>query len=111
MGDDIKWLIGTALGLSTFFGGALITAFRSLSSSIKDGDERLAESVKAGDDQLHERVNRVRDEYVRRVDLDDHVKQLRDGMKEMRDETREGLKETNKRLDQVLAVLAQDKKM
>jgi hypothetical protein len=31
-------------------------------------------------------------------------------MKEMRDETREGLKETNKRLDQVLAVLAQDKK-
>jgi len=28
----------------------------------------------------------------------------------MRDETREGLKETNKRLDQVLAVLASDKK-
>ncbi len=55
-------------------------------------------------------MNRVRDEYVRRVDLDDHVKQLRDGMKEMRDETREGLKETNKRLDQVLAVLASDKK-
>lgn len=59
----------------------------------------------------HDRVNRVRDEYVRRVDLDDHVKQLREGMKEMRDETREGLKETNKRLDQVLAVLAQDKKV
>jgi len=56
-------------------------------------------------------VNRVRDEYVRRVDLDDHVKQLREGMKEMRDETREGLKETNKRLDQVLAALAQDKKV
>lgn len=32
------------------------------------------------------------------------------GMKEMRDETRGGLKEKNKRLDQVLAVLAQDKK-
>ncbi|ASV84074.1 hypothetical protein CES85_4866 [Ochrobactrum quorumnocens] len=78
---------------------ALIATFRSLSASIK-----------AGDDQLHERVNRVRDEYVRRVDLDDHIKQLRVGMKEMRDETREGLKETNKRLDQVLAVLAQDKK-
>ncbi|WP_313026620.1 hypothetical protein [Brucella sp.] len=99
MGDDIKWLIGTAITLSLFFGGALLTAFRSLSASIKSGD-----------DQLHERVNRVRDEYVRRVDLDDHVRQLRDGMKEMRDETREGLKETNKRLDQVLAVLAQDKK-
>ncbi len=29
---------------------------------------------------------------------------------EMGDETREGLKETNKRLDQMLVVLAQDKK-
>ncbi|MCI1001069.1 MULTISPECIES: hypothetical protein [Ochrobactrum] len=110
MNGDLQWLIGTAIALSTFFGGALLTAFRSLSASIKDGDDRLAESLKSGDDQLHERVNRVRDEYVRRVDLDDHVKQLRDGMKEMRDETREGLKGTNTRLDQVLAVLAQDKK-
>lgn len=92
-------LIGTAITLCLFFGGALLTAFRSLSASIKSGD-----------DQLHDRVNRVRDEYVKRVDLDDHVRQLREGMKERRDETREGLKETNKRLDQVLAVLAQDKK-
>ncbi|KAA9370912.1 hypothetical protein [Ochrobactrum quorumnocens] len=99
MGEDIKWLIGLAVSLGGTFTVALIATFRSLSASIK-----------AGDDQLHERVNRVRDEYVRRVDLDDHVKQLRVGMKEMRDETREGLKETNKRLDQVLAVLAQDKK-
>jgi len=29
----------------------------------------------------------------------------------MRDQIREGLKETNKRLNQVLAVLAQDKKV
>ncbi|MCY1370286.1 hypothetical protein D9M69_573730 [compost metagenome] len=99
MGDDIKWLIGLATGLGGTFTVALIATFRSLSSSIRDGDN-----------QLHERVNRVRDEYVRRVDMDDHVKQFRDGIKEMRDETREGMKETNKRLDQVLAVLAQDKK-
>ncbi|MBM6397940.1 hypothetical protein ACFW0F_15255 [Brucella anthropi] len=100
MSEDFKWLMGTAVTLIVFFSGALIASFRSLAKSQKDGD-----------DQLHDRVNRVRDEYVRRVDLDDHVKQLRDGMKEMRDETREGLKETNKRLDQVLAVLAQDKKV
>ena len=110
MTDDLRWLIGTAITLATFFGGALIAAFRSLSASQKSAEDRLGAAIKDGDDQLHERVNRVRDEYVRRVDLDDHVRQLRDGMKEMRDETREGLKETNKRLDQVLAVLAQDKK-
>lgn len=110
MGDDIKWLIGLATGLGGTFTVALIATFRSLSASMKSGEDRLSTAIKDGDDQLHERVNRVRDEYVRRVDMDDHVKQFRDGIKEMRDETREGLKETNKRLDQVLAVLAQDKK-
>lgn len=110
MTGEIQWLIGLALGLGSTFTVALITAFRSLSSFQKSAEDRLGAAIKDGDDQLHERVNRVRDEYVRRVDLDDHVRQLRDGMKEMRDETRDGLKETNKRLDQVLAVLAQDKK-
>lgn len=54
--------------------------------------------------------NRGRDEYVRRVDLDDHVKQLRDNVRELRDETREASRGTNTRSDQVLAVLTQDKK-
>ena len=99
MGDDIKWLIGTSITLCIFFGGVLIAAFRSLSASMKSGD-----------DALHERINRTRDDYVRRVDLDGHVSQLREGMKELKDETRDSAKETNKRLDQVLAVLAQDKK-
>lgn len=110
MANEIQWLIGLAVGLGSTFTVALIAAFRSLSTSQKSAEDRLGAAIKDGDDQLHERVNRVRDEYVRRVDLDDHVRQLRDGMKEMRDETREGLKGTNHRLDQVLAVLAQDKK-
>ncbi|MBX8800472.1 hypothetical protein [Pseudochrobactrum sp. MP213Fo] len=95
MGEDLKWLIG----LAATFGLALIAAFRSLSATIK-----------AGDDALHERINRTRDDYVRRVDLDGHVSQLREGMKELKDETRESMRETNKRLDQVLAVLTQDNK-
>ena len=85
--------------LCIFFGGSLLTAFRSLSASIKTGDDRL-----------HERVNRVRDEYVRRVDLDDLVAQLRDSVRELRDETREASRGTNTRLDQVLAVLAKNTK-
>lgn len=95
MGEDIRWLIG----LAATFGLALIAAFRSLSATMK-----------AGDDALHERINRTRDDYVRRVDLDGHINQLRGDMKELRDETREIGRETNKRLDQVLAGMAQDKK-
>jgi hypothetical protein len=99
MGEDIKWLIGISASMAVSFIIALIASFRS-----------LAASIKAGDDQLHERINRVRDEYVRRVDLDGHVSQLREGMKELKDETRESTRETNKRLDQVLAVLTQERK-
>lgn len=99
MGEDTKWLIGIAASMIVSFAVALIGSFKS-----------LAASIKAGDDALHERINRTRDDYVRRVDLDGHVNQLRDGMKELRDETRESARETNKRLDQVLAALAQDKK-
>lgn len=78
---------------------ASVAAFRSLSDKIY-----------AGDHQHNERINRTRDAYVRRVDLDDHVKQLRDSVRELRDETREASRGTNTRLDQVLAVLARYKK-
>ncbi|MDM8343799.1 hypothetical protein P8H26_00115 [Pseudochrobactrum sp. sp1633] len=99
MGEDIKWLIGISASMAVSFIIALIASFRS-----------LAASIKAGDDALHERINRTRDDYVRRVDLDGHVNQLREGMKELKEETRDSARETNKRLDQVLAVLAQEKK-
>lgn len=99
MGDDLKWIIGISASMIVSFVIALVAAFRSLS-----------EKINQGDNQLHERINRTRDEYVRRVDLDDHVKQLRDSVRELRDETREASRGTNTRLDQVLAVLAQDKK-
>lgn len=107
--DDLRWLIGTTITLATFFGGALIASFRSLSHAQKTAEDRLGAAIKDGDDQLHERVNRVRDEYVRRVDLDGHVSQLREGMKELKDETRESARGMNKRLDQVLDALVRDK--
>ena len=99
MGEDIKWLIGISASMAASFIIALIASFRS-----------LAASIKTGDDALHERINRTRDDYVRRVDLNGHINQLRDGMKELKEESRESAKETNKRLDQVLAALAQDRK-
>lgn len=98
MGEDVKWLIGISVSMVVSFIIALIASFRS-----------LAASIKSGDDALHERINRTRDDYVRRVDLDGHINQLRDGMKELKEETRESAREMNKRLDQVLEVLVKDK--
>lgn len=67
MGEDLKWLIGISVSIIVSFMIALVGSFRSLSATMKDGD-----------DQLHERINRVRDEYVKRVDHDTQMVQLRD---------------------------------
>lgn len=65
--------ISTSLVVSCMI--ALVGSFRSLSATMKDGD-----------DQLHERINNVRDEYVKLADHDAQMDQLRDTVKVMRDE-------------------------
>lgn len=64
-----------------------------------------ADKIQKGDDALHERINRVRDEYVRRVDLDGHMARIETNVKELRDENREGTRDINRRLDQMLTSL------
>lgn len=101
MTDEIRWLIGICTTVAIFQTGTLIAAFRYLTIKI---DDVKAEAGK-GDDALHERVNRVRDEYVKRVDLDGHMSRMETNVKELREETREGTREINRRLDQVLTTL------
>lgn len=72
------WQIVATLLLSV---GALLTpivlAARSrdtaLMTMISSAKEDASRQMKAATDPLHERVNRVRDEYVRRDDLDGHL--------------------------------------
>lgn len=108
MPEDIKWLIGTAITLLVFFGGMLFTAFNNLSGRLKAQDDKHATITKAGDDVLQDRLNRVRDEYVRRSDLDGHIQRLDNNVKDLREELRETRKETNSRLDVILASLTRD---
>lgn len=101
MTDEIRWLVGLSVTVLVFQAGTLIAAFRSLTARV----ETATATAKEGDDQLHERINRVRDEYVKRVDLDGHMTRMETTVKELREETREGTKEINRRLDQVLTTL------
>lgn len=82
------------IGVIAAIVGTIVTLNRSTHKAISDGDN-----------QLHERVNRVRDEYVRRVDLDSHMTRIETNVKELRDENREGTREINRRLDTVLTTL------
>jgi septal ring factor EnvC (AmiA/AmiB activator) len=84
--SDLQWLIGTAIGVVLAVVGIAVAALRAVNARL----DNVIEQIKAGDDQLHERVNRVRDDmangYVRRVDLDSHMKRTDDTLKEMRDD-------------------------
>jgi uncharacterized membrane protein YdfJ with MMPL/SSD domain len=98
---ELQWLIGTAVTAIFAIAGIAIAAFRATANKIDD----VAGKIKAGDDALHERINRVRDEYVKRIDLDGYMERMEETVKELRTETHEGTREINHRLDQVLTTL------
>lgn len=87
---ELQWLIGIASTFILAVAGIAIGAFRAVSNRIDLAVEQMRVSVKEGDEQLHERVNRLRqdvsDNYVRRVDMESHMKWLDETLKEMRDD-------------------------
>lgn len=87
MPEDIKWVVG--LGFS--FVSMATAAFFNLSARIKSGDEAL-----------HARINKVRDDYVRREDLNGHINRLERNVDDLRNEIRINSGETGKRLDAIL---------
>lgn len=105
MADDIKWLFGALVAVVAAVGG-FIARDRALVNQIRDGDDNSRKVAKEGADALHERVNKVRDEFVRRDDLDGHIKRFERSVSEMRGEMRHGHTETNKRLDTVMETLS-----
>lgn len=112
--DELQWLVGMSLTTVLAIAGIATTAFRSMAArldrvaerltrsiaegdkelaiTIKTEDEKLAAAMKTEDDRVHERINRVRDEYVPRRELDDHLKRIDDGLKEIRQDQKSILK-------------------
>lgn len=90
---ELQWLIGTAVTVVLAIGTIAVASFRGMSAKLEKAVSDMRESVKDGDDQLHERVNRLRqdvsDNYVRRVDLESHMKRLDDTLKEVRDDQKQ----------------------
>lgn len=74
MGDDWKWAIGVTVTLIT----ALIGAFRN-----------LANRISANDKEINARVDAVKDNYVRRDDLDGHLARIDKRLEQLAEEMRE----------------------
>ena len=76
-------------------------------------DRMVARSISDGDSKLHARIDKVKDEYVRRDDLSDHIIRIEksvDAMKEEQRRANDEQRRTNDRIDKILAaVLKADK--
>lgn len=85
----IEWVVSTAIGLVVLIGGIIVR------------DRQVMKTINDGDEKLHQRINRVSDTYVRRDDLNGHIKHIEQMVNQMREEQRE----TNRRIDALLAAM------
>jgi len=78
MDADLKWIIGIGAGLLLSFATMLIGAFRN-----------LANRISANSATLHTKIDKVKDDYVRRDDLDGHIQRIDENVRDLRHEMRE----------------------
>jgi len=96
------------LGVGGFLTPIVLAAMardRAHTQAITGAKEDMAREIKSGIDPLHERVNRVRDEYVRRDDLDGHLVRLDKRFDEMNAHILRSHSYVEKRLDEITAML------
>lgn len=87
---ELQWLIGTTLSAVLVILGIAISAFRAVSVRIEGAVKEMRDAVTGGDKELHDRVSRLRQDvsenYVRRIDMESHMKRMDDNSREMRDD-------------------------
>ena len=91
MSEELQWLIGALFGVVALVGGVITR------------DRQMSAQIRRVEDKLHERINKVKDDYVKKTDMDEQVRLLRDDIGRMRDEIHEDRAETNKRLDTIIS--------
>lgn len=97
-------IIGWGLTIVALIGG-IIARDRFILTAISNGDKACRDDAERRYDVLHERVNKTRDDFVRRDDLDNHMTRIEKTIASMHDEQ----KETNKRIDNFMATLVNNK--
>lgn len=83
-----------------------VIAFVGMIGGILARDRQLTRLITDGDDKLHDRVNRVRDEYVRRADLNGHIQRLDANIQNLAKDMHDTSQETTRRLDAILTAMS-----
>ena len=76
MDADLKWLTGIAATLCVAFTTSLIATFRN-----------FANKLSSHSDKVHNRIDKVKEDYVRRDDLNNHIDRIEENIKTLRKET------------------------
>lgn len=105
MGDDLKWFIGIFVAMFSLVGG-IVARDRQVSKAITTGDQANNDKAERQVADLHERINRVREDYVRRADLDGHIQRLDHSVELLRADVKESRAEMNHRLDNIITAIS-----
>lgn len=97
--EELTWLIAAAVGVIGVIGG-IVARDRYIIRSMADGDEKL-----------HERINRVREDYVRRDDLDGHIARLEKEVSGLKDDQRASSAALMARLDSLFELIVKAQKV
>ena len=107
--SEAIWIVSTGFGLVTLIGG-VVARDRYILNLISKNHEGSIKAVQEATSEIYERINRVKDEYVRRVDLDGHIVRLDHSVNILAEEMRSSTTATNQRLDAILAHFASQAK-
>jgi uncharacterized membrane protein YhiD involved in acid resistance len=88
--DDFQWLIGTGLTALIFCAGVVAGFFWRILGMIR----RLEDEMDRNTKELHQRVNTLRDDTVKKTDVEREFAILRQTMLEMREDQKATAKET-----------------
>lgn len=89
--DTVIALVSLTVGLM----GGQFVMWRWMISKMRE--DRSASEVR--DNDLHERVNDVKDNYVRRDDLMQHISRIENGQTQISNQLQAGLERINGRMD------------
>lgn len=88
------WAAGVLIPLVALIGG-IIGRDRQVWRAISEGDNGVKEAMSESQDRLHARIDKVREEYVRRDDLEKHQESIEHKLDKIHDDMRE----INRRFD------------
>jgi hypothetical protein len=98
---EITWVISTLVALLALVGG-VIARDRYILNVISKSHEDALKAIQQATQNNNDRIDRVKDEYVRRVDLDGRISHLDSTLKGLTSEMRSSATATNQRLDVLL---------